>query len=116
MTHAIRGTGPAVPMLTKPAPPRLLLQLRCALDPGRQRAARDHASPRTLAHSPGPLPASNPTRRPRARATQRPTASWRLAMVIHYPPARLRRNSDRPTAITNVLVATSGSSHRTGDI
>ena len=37
-------------------------------------------------------------------------------MVIHYPPARLRRNSDRPTAITNVLVATSGSSHRTGDI
>jgi hypothetical protein len=37
-------------------------------------------------------------------------------MVIHYPPARLRRNSDRPTAITNVLVATSGSSHQTGDI
>src|SRR4030095_13213194 len=36
-------------------------------------------------------------------------------MVIHYPPARLRSNSDRPTAITNVLVATSGSSH-TGDI
>jgi hypothetical protein len=31
-------------------------------------------------------------------------------MVIHYPPARLRRNSDQPTAITNVLVATSGSS------
>jgi hypothetical protein len=30
-------------------------------------------------------------------------------MVIHYPPARLRSNSDRPTAITNVLVATSGS-------
>jgi hypothetical protein len=37
-------------------------------------------------------------------------------MVIHYPPARLRRNSDQPTAITNVLVATSGSSARTGDI
>ena len=37
-------------------------------------------------------------------------------MVIHYPPARLRQNSDRPTAITNVLVATSGSSSRTGDI
>ena len=37
-------------------------------------------------------------------------------MVIHYPPARLRHNSDRPTAITNVLVATSGSSSRTGDI
>jgi hypothetical protein len=36
-------------------------------------------------------------------------------MVIHYPPARLRYNSDQPTAITNVLVATSGSSH-TGDI
>jgi hypothetical protein len=37
-------------------------------------------------------------------------------MVTHYPPVRLRRNSDRPTAITNVLVATSGSSSRTGDI
>jgi hypothetical protein len=36
-------------------------------------------------------------------------------MVIH-PPARLRRNSDQPTAITDVLVATSGSSSRTGDI
>ena len=39
-----------------------------------------------------------------------------LGMVIHYQPGRLRRNSDQPTAITNVLVATSGSSHRTGDI
>jgi hypothetical protein len=37
-------------------------------------------------------------------------------MVIHYPPARLRRNSDQPTAISDVLVATSGSSSRTGDI
>jgi hypothetical protein len=37
-------------------------------------------------------------------------------MVIHYPPERLRRNSDQPTAITNVLVATSGSSSRTGEI
>jgi hypothetical protein len=37
-------------------------------------------------------------------------------MVTHYPPARLRRTSDRPTAITNVLVATSPSSHRTGEI
>jgi hypothetical protein len=37
-------------------------------------------------------------------------------MVIHYPPARLRHNSDQPTAITNVLVATSGSSSRTGEI
>src|SRR5206468_4266691 len=52
----------------------------------------------------------------RARTAQRPVASWRLAMVIHYPPAQLRRNSDQPTAITDVLVATSGSSHRTRDI
>jgi hypothetical protein len=37
-------------------------------------------------------------------------------MVINYPPERLRRNSDQPTAITNVLTATSGSSHRVGDI
>jgi hypothetical protein len=37
-------------------------------------------------------------------------------MVIHYPPAQLRYNSDQPTAITNVLVATSGSSSRTGEI
>ena len=36
-------------------------------------------------------------------------------MVIHYPPARLRYNSDRPTAITNVLITASGSSH-TGEI
>jgi hypothetical protein len=36
-------------------------------------------------------------------------------MVIHYPPARLRSNSDQPTATTNVLVTTSGSTH-TGDI
>jgi hypothetical protein len=37
-------------------------------------------------------------------------------MVIHYPPERLRHNSDQPTAITNVLVATSGSSSRTVEI
>jgi hypothetical protein len=37
-------------------------------------------------------------------------------MVIHYPPTRLRHNSDQPTAITNVLVATSGSSHHTSEI
>jgi hypothetical protein len=37
-------------------------------------------------------------------------------MVIHYQPGRLRRNSDQPTAITNVLVATSPSSARTGEI
>jgi hypothetical protein len=30
-------------------------------------------------------------------------------MVIHYPPARLRYNSDQPTAITNLLVTTAGS-------
>jgi hypothetical protein len=37
-------------------------------------------------------------------------------MVIHYQPERLRHNSDQPTAITNVLVATPGSSYDTGDI
>jgi hypothetical protein len=38
-------------------------------------------------------------------------------MAIHYyPPARLRRNSDQPTAITDVLINGSGSSSRTGDI
>jgi hypothetical protein len=37
-------------------------------------------------------------------------------MLIHYPLGQLVRNSDQPTAITNVLAATSGSSHRTGDI
>src|SRR5918993_897467 len=37
-------------------------------------------------------------------------------MVTYYPPARLRSNSDQPTAISNVLVATSESSSRTGDI
>jgi hypothetical protein len=37
-------------------------------------------------------------------------------MVIHYPPARLRHNSDQPAAITNVLLATSGSSYRPGEI
>jgi hypothetical protein len=31
-------------------------------------------------------------------------------MVIHYPPERLRSTSARPTAITNVLVTTAGSS------
>jgi len=38
-------------------------------------------------------------------------------MVIHYQPERLRHNSsDQPTVITDVLVATAGSSSRTGDI
>jgi hypothetical protein len=34
-------------------------------------------------------------------------------MVIHYQPGRLRRNSDQPTAITDVLITTSGSSYTT---
>jgi hypothetical protein len=37
-------------------------------------------------------------------------------MGIHHQPGRLRRDSDQPTAITNVPVATSGASYRTGDI
>ena len=37
-------------------------------------------------------------------------------MVIHYPPARLRRNSDQLTAITDVLITGSGSSSRIGEI
>jgi hypothetical protein len=37
-------------------------------------------------------------------------------MVIHYQPGRLRRNSDQPTAIADVVVATSPSSYRTGDL
>jgi hypothetical protein len=37
-------------------------------------------------------------------------------MVIHDQSERLRYNSDQPTAMTDVLVAPSGSSSRTGDI
>jgi hypothetical protein len=37
-------------------------------------------------------------------------------MVMHFPPDRLRRNSDRPTAITDVLVAGSPSGYHTSDI
>ena len=37
-------------------------------------------------------------------------------MVIHYQPERLRYNSDQPTATTHVLVTTSGSFSRTGNI
>jgi hypothetical protein len=37
-------------------------------------------------------------------------------MGTHHQPGRLRRNSDQPTAITNVPVATSAASHRIGDI
>src|SRR5215204_1217512 len=37
-------------------------------------------------------------------------------MVIHYLPARLRRNSDQLIAITDVLITGSGSSSRTDEI
>jgi hypothetical protein len=37
-------------------------------------------------------------------------------MVIHYQPGRLRYNSDQPTAIADVVVASLGSSSCTGDI
>jgi hypothetical protein len=37
-------------------------------------------------------------------------------MVLHHQPGRLGRNSDQPTAITNVLAAASGSSNRSGDV
>jgi len=37
-------------------------------------------------------------------------------MVIHYPAQQLRHDGGRPAAITNVLVATSGSSHQTREI
>ena len=37
-------------------------------------------------------------------------------MVTHYPPPQLRHHSGRPTAITNVLVTTPGSSYHTGEI
>ena len=37
-------------------------------------------------------------------------------MVIHDQPARLRYNSDQPTAITDILITGSGSSSRTGDL
>jgi hypothetical protein len=37
-------------------------------------------------------------------------------MLTHYQPERLRRNSDQPTAITDVLVATAPSSYRTDEI
>src|SRR4030095_13727144 len=73
--------------------------------------------PRTLADGPGPLPASNPTSTPtRAHSTWRPAASWRLAMVIHYPAPLPRHHSDQPTATPDFLVAASGSSYHTGEI
>jgi hypothetical protein len=37
-------------------------------------------------------------------------------MVVHYPRERLRYNSERPTAICDVLLATGPGSYRSGDI
>jgi hypothetical protein len=37
-------------------------------------------------------------------------------MVVRYPPERLRRNSEQPTAIVNVLVPTGSRTYRTADI
>ncbi len=37
-------------------------------------------------------------------------------MVVHYPRERLRYNSERPTAISDVLLATGPGSYRSGDI
>ena len=37
-------------------------------------------------------------------------------MVMRFPPDRVRRNSDRPTAITDVPVAGSPSGYRTSDL
>jgi hypothetical protein len=37
-------------------------------------------------------------------------------MVVHYPRERLRYNSERPTAICDVLLATGPRSYRSGDI
>lgn len=37
-------------------------------------------------------------------------------MVVHYPRERLRYNSERPTAVCDVLVQTSPCSYRTSDI
>jgi Zn-finger nucleic acid-binding protein len=85
---------------------------------GRQQRAINQVQEPTLMAGGRPSPAS-PNHRPhagRAYRAHRQLRPWRTPMVIHYPPARLRYNSDQPTAITNVLVATSGSSSRTGDI
>jgi hypothetical protein len=37
-------------------------------------------------------------------------------MVAHYDRDRLRRNSERPAAITDVLVTTDGGGFRTADL
>src|SRR4029453_14685228 len=89
-------------------PDRHLHQLQCALDPRRPPAAGDQPGPGThpvrLGRSLNPVQLAAPTRVPAAGFLRG------LAMVIHYPPARLRYNSDQPTAITNVLITTAGSS------
>jgi hypothetical protein len=108
----------------QPAPTRLLLQLRHALDPGRSRAAGGQEGSQEPART---ASAGRPRTSPQASAS-RNIATCRLlsdpapplprerAMVTHYEPARLRRAGDQPTAITDVLVATSASTYRTGDI
>src|SRR4030095_10264393 len=106
-------------------PDRHLQQLQRPLDPRRPPAAGHQPDPgalthgpRTLAHGPGTAARQQPNQHAHARSP-RIAASCVTedpAMVIHYQPERLRSNSDQPTAITNVLVATSGSSNRTGDI
>jgi hypothetical protein len=37
-------------------------------------------------------------------------------MVVHYPPERLRRNSEQPAAIADVLVPTGSGAYRTADV
>jgi hypothetical protein len=98
---------------------RLLRRLRRALDPSRQPAAGDQAGPGTRTFRLGPALETSTLAAPHLRAyIATPAGRFLrgLAMLIHYPLGQLGRNSDQPTAITNVLAATLGSSHRTGDI
>ena len=37
-------------------------------------------------------------------------------MVVHYPRERLRYNTEQPTAVRDVLVATGAQSYRSGDV
>src|SRR4029434_2350916 len=91
-------------------PDRHLHQLRGALNPRRPPAAGDQPGPRTHPVCLGPLTGPQHGWRRHSATSSPVAASLRgLAMVTHYPPARLRSNSDQPTAITNVLAATSGS-------
>jgi hypothetical protein len=75
-------------------PDRHLHQLRRALNP-RPPAAGDQPGPRTLAHGPGAAASQQPNQHPRGRSHRIPASCvlGGLAMVIHYPPARLRLNS-----------------------